>query len=89
MSSTVASHRDKRSLDYALRSGLAGGLAGCLVRTLLFLWYHLCSEGLCIFGRQKRPSHLSTESRFFSKPLTPTSRNMQVRDTRVSPPIAR
>lgn len=38
MSSTVASHRDKRSLDYALRSGLAGGLAGCLVRTLLFLW---------------------------------------------------
>jgi len=33
MSSTVASHRDKRSLDYALRSGLAGGLAGCLAKT--------------------------------------------------------
>lgn len=37
MSSTVASHRDKRNLDYALRSGLAGGLAGCVVRTLFFL----------------------------------------------------
>jgi len=33
MSSTVASHRDKRSLDYALRSGLAGGLAGCVAKT--------------------------------------------------------
>ncbi|KAF8551379.1 mitochondrial carrier [Imleria badia] len=33
MSSTAASHRDKRSLDYALRSGLAGGLAGCLAKT--------------------------------------------------------
>jgi len=35
--SSVASHRDKRSLDYALRSGLAGGLAGCVVGTLFFI----------------------------------------------------
>ncbi|KAH0832974.1 mitochondrial carrier domain-containing protein [Lanmaoa asiatica] len=33
MSSTVSSHRDKRNLDYALRSGLAGGLAGCVAKT--------------------------------------------------------
>ena len=37
MSSTGASHRDKRSLDYALRSGLAGGLAGCVVCTAHFI----------------------------------------------------
>ena len=36
MTSTVASHPDKPSLDYALRSGLAGGLAGCVVCTCLF-----------------------------------------------------
>ncbi|KAG9314927.1 mitochondrial carrier domain-containing protein [Chiua virens] len=35
MSSTVASHRDKRSLDYALRSGLAGGLAGCVAKSVV------------------------------------------------------
>jgi len=33
MSSTAASHQDKRSLDYVLRSSLAGGLAGCLAKT--------------------------------------------------------
>ncbi|KAF8126983.1 mitochondrial carrier domain-containing protein [Boletus edulis] len=35
MSSTVASHRDRRSLDYAFRSGLAGGLAGCVAKTVV------------------------------------------------------
>ncbi|KAH7883217.1 mitochondrial carrier domain-containing protein [Phlebopus sp. FC_14] len=33
MSASVSSKRDKRSLDYAIRSGLAGGLAGCVAKT--------------------------------------------------------
>ncbi|KAG1718947.1 mitochondrial carrier domain-containing protein [Suillus lakei] len=33
MSSTVSHQRDKRSLDYAIRSGIAGGLAGCIAKT--------------------------------------------------------
>lgn len=44
----------------------------------LILSRFLRSECLGIFGRQRQPSHPSTESRFFSKPLTPTFRNMQV-----------
>ncbi|KAG8213357.1 mitochondrial carrier domain-containing protein [Butyriboletus roseoflavus] len=35
MSSTVASHRNNRNLDYVLRSGLAGGLAGCVAKTVV------------------------------------------------------
>lgn len=31
---------DKRSLDYVLRSGLAGGLAGCAVRVMPW-WFGL------------------------------------------------
>ncbi|KAL4064580.1 mitochondrial carrier domain-containing protein [Scleroderma yunnanense] len=33
MSTTVSSQRDKHSLGYAIRSGLAGGLAGCVAKT--------------------------------------------------------
>ncbi|KIK92028.1 hypothetical protein PAXRUDRAFT_830342 [Paxillus rubicundulus Ve08.2h10] len=33
MSSSVSAQRDKRGLDYAIRSGLAGGLAGCVAKT--------------------------------------------------------
>lgn len=33
MSSTVSHQQDKRSLDYAIRSGIAGGLAGCIAKT--------------------------------------------------------
>jgi hypothetical protein len=33
----VAKQIDKQSLDYVLRSGLAGGLAGCAVSTLVAL----------------------------------------------------
>ncbi|KAG1804431.1 mitochondrial carrier domain-containing protein [Suillus subaureus] len=33
MSSTVSHQRDTRSLDYAIRSGIAGGLAGCIAKT--------------------------------------------------------
>ncbi|KIJ60329.1 hypothetical protein HYDPIDRAFT_177433 [Hydnomerulius pinastri MD-312] len=33
MSTSVSTRRDKRSLDYAIRSGLAGGLAGCVAKT--------------------------------------------------------
>lgn len=30
---------NKQSLDYILRSGLAGGLAGCAVSTRLWIWF--------------------------------------------------
>ncbi|KAG6328537.1 hypothetical protein ID866_10552 [Astraeus odoratus] len=33
MSTSVSNQRDKRKLDYAFRSGLAGGLAGCVAKT--------------------------------------------------------
>ncbi|KAF9236297.1 mitochondrial carrier domain-containing protein [Melanogaster broomeanus] len=33
MPSIKVSERDKRSLDYAIRSGIAGGLAGCVAKT--------------------------------------------------------
>ncbi|KAI6039712.1 mitochondrial carrier domain-containing protein [Pisolithus marmoratus] len=33
MSTTVSGQRDKHSLGYAIRSGLAGGLAGCVAKT--------------------------------------------------------
>ncbi|OAX34741.1 mitochondrial carrier [Rhizopogon vinicolor AM-OR11-026] len=33
MSSTVSHQRDKNSIDYAIRSGIAGGLAGCIAKT--------------------------------------------------------
>ncbi|EGN98631.1 hypothetical protein SERLA73DRAFT_181188 [Serpula lacrymans var. lacrymans S7.3] len=33
MSNSVSATRDKRSLDYAIRSGLAGGIAGCVAKT--------------------------------------------------------
>ena len=32
---------DKRSLDYVLRSGLAGGLAGCAVRPTITLAFEI------------------------------------------------
>jgi len=36
MSSDVSTaHRDKQSLDYIIRSGLAGGIAGCLAKTVV------------------------------------------------------
>jgi len=34
MSSNVSKSRDKQSLNYIIRSGLAGGFAGCVVRVL-------------------------------------------------------
>ena len=89
MSSTVTSHPDRRSLDYALRSGLAGGLAGCIVRTPVFSWCYSYCDFHRVFGRQKPPSHLSIESKFFFKPLTPTFRSMQVWAADVSASSAR
>lgn len=34
--------KDKKSLDYVLRSGLAGGVAGCAVCRILNLFSTLC-----------------------------------------------
>ncbi|KAH7913475.1 mitochondrial carrier domain-containing protein [Hygrophoropsis aurantiaca] len=35
MSTTTRPSRDKRSLDYAIRSGIAGGIAGCIAKTVV------------------------------------------------------
>lgn len=39
---------DKRSLDYLLRSGLAGGLAGCAVRRQFSSGFRAIVNGFCI-----------------------------------------
>ena len=43
--------KDKKSLDYVLRSGLAGGIAGCAVRLSLF------SSGIAMLIEQNRRRH--------------------------------
>lgn len=35
MSSNVSTQRDKQSFGFIIRSGLAGGVAGCVVREIL------------------------------------------------------
>ncbi|KAH7926364.1 mitochondrial carrier [Leucogyrophana mollusca] len=35
MSASLSPPRDKRSLDYAIRSGIAGGVAGCVAKTVV------------------------------------------------------
>lgn len=37
MSSHVRTRHDKQNLHYIVRSGIAGGVAGCVVRLALFL----------------------------------------------------
>jgi hypothetical protein len=62
---------DKRSLDYILRSGLAGGLAGCAVgRTTTVTMLALTSS------RQKRSSVPWTASRSSSKLRIPSSQSI-------------
>lgn len=59
MSTDVSRRRDKQSLGYVARSGLAGGLAGCVVcaRITVFETVHLTFRS----ARQKLQLHRLTE----------------------------
>lgn len=88
------SPKDRQSLNYLLRSGLAGGVAGCVVRLFLFppAPTHPLIDTLprsvlsptyhfltALVFRRRRSSHPLTESRSSSRHPTPSSRSMQVR----------
>jgi hypothetical protein len=74
MSPNVASPQtDTQSLHYIIRSGLAGGIAGCVVSRFSL------SLSRSDPGYRQRPSLLLlTESKSSFKPPTQTFRNMQV-----------
>lgn len=73
--SPIRQPKDKRNLDYALRSGLAGGLAGCAVsgNTSIDLPSKCDSNSL---HRQKRLSDHLIESKSFSKRRILNSQNI-------------
>ena len=88
------SPKDRQSLSYLLRSGFAGGVAGCVVRLFLFLLLSLLvlpptPSPLCatlyhhlltaLAFRRRRSSHRLTESRSSSRHPTPSFRSMPVR----------
>ena len=69
-----------RDLGHFVRSGIAGGVAGCVVRLFLSLSPLCAHSRVCNDHRRPRQSSpRSTESRSSSRPPTPTSRNTQVR----------
>jgi hypothetical protein len=57
---------DKQSLDYILRSGLAGGLAGCAVSAVIAR--SLEPQLANLLNRPKLLSDHSIESRFYFRP---------------------
>lgn len=61
---------NKRSLDYVLRSGCAGGLAGCAVSECLVWCTRRLNEENTDNSRQKQLSHHLTESKSSSKRRT-------------------
>lgn len=79
MSSDVAKHRDTKNRDRILRSGLAGGIAGCVVRTL-----QLALFSFLIIFRLKQWSRPSTELKYSSKRRIQTTRNTPVRHGNLS-----
>jgi solute carrier family 25 (mitochondrial carrier protein), member 16 len=79
--STNVSRRDKRSFDYIFRSGLAGGVAGCVVSsTLLFSSLFLRLKTSYIIRPRQLSLHLIA-LKFCSKLPTPTFKNTQVSPT--------
>lgn len=63
---------DKQSTEYIVKSGIAGGLAGCAVRTA----HHLsATPHLTSFCRPKPSSVPLTESKSSFKPRVPNSQN--------------
>ena len=75
---------NKQSLDYVLRTGLAGGLAGCAVRPSPSI--HIVSLHTQQSPRPKPSSVLSTGSKFYSKPRTLSSQNTPALGSASSPP---
>ena len=87
------SPQDRQSLSYLLRSGFAGGVAGCVVclllpsasthpltvRPLRSVCSLSCHFLNALVRRRRRSSRRSTESRFSSRRPTPSSRSMLVR----------
>lgn len=67
---------DKQSFHFIIRSGLAGGFAGCVVGAFRII---LKQSGLTFKCRQRQLSHPSTESRSSSRRRTQISKSMQVR----------
>ena len=68
-------HSNKRNLDYVLKSGLCGGLAGCAVCTCSIIE----KEDHVDLPRRPKPSlDPSIVSRSFSRLPTLSSRNIQV-----------
>ena len=78
--------KNKQSLDYVLRTGLAGGLAGCAV------WSSCSLDSIALYAhlypRPKLPSAPSTASKSSSKPPTPNSPNTPVLGSASWPPCA-
>lgn len=67
-------HIDKKSLDYIVRSGVAGGLAGCAVSTRSYRERYGANITIC---RLKPSLRLLIESRFYSRPRIRNLRNTQ------------
>ena len=61
-------HKHKQNIPYVLKSGLAGGLAGCAVRFFYVVCLYLRANNSY---RPKQSLVPSTASRSFSKPLAP------------------
>ena len=78
MSPNASTPRDKQSLGYIVRSGIAGGVAGCVVRTSGFQRrvspMRLAHQDFAL--RPRRLLRRWTESRFSFKPRIQTSRSM-------------
>jgi hypothetical protein len=71
--------RNTKNLDYVTRSGLAGGLAGCMVRNIVVMVVAQIVREMLMAVCRQRPSLLHwTESRFCSKHGTLSLRNMLV-----------
>lgn len=66
---------DKKSFDYIVRSGVAGGLAGCAVSTRSYYETQGTNRLDC---RLRLSSRLSIESRSYSRPRTHNLPNIQV-----------
>ena len=76
--------KDRQSLDYIIKSGIAGGLAGCAVGVSSTTPPKASSANIAL--RQKQSSALSTASRSSSKPRPPNSPNTAAHGSALSPP---
>lgn len=68
--------RKTRNMDYVMRSGLAGGIAGCMVLKTLTLHGRFTTDSH--YNRPKLSLHLLIESRFSFRHAIPSLSSMQV-----------